>query len=296
MGSNMQQTWLTNGEIDEIVSVLDSVRADHVDIGEQRLIAEAPRYARALPSRLLTFLEEYRLAKQTPFCVLSGFPVDDDVVGPTPTVRDSGREPSPAFRQEVFLLLCAHLLGEVSPLRDVLPLQEHDVGPQEALGWHSEDAASADKADYVGLMCLRNTYDVATMICDADWIDWSEVDVAPLFEPRYPVRPSGPLPGEPTADASVKRPLLFGDPGRPHLSLDPDNTVRDGMAPATRSAFDTFTRTVDDALNGFVLWPGDIVFIDNRRAVHGQEPVPARGDGTDQWLKQLKVTRRPDHG
>jgi alpha-ketoglutarate-dependent taurine dioxygenase len=40
-----------------------------------------------------------------------------------------------------------------------------------------------------------------------------------------------------------------------------------------------------------VLEPGDFVFIDNYRAVHGRKPFKARYDGNDRWLKRINITR-----
>lgn len=42
---------------------------------------------------------------------------------------------------------------------------------------------------------------------------------------------------------------------------------------------------------GVGLAPGDCVFIDNFRAVHGRKSFRARYDGTDRWLKRLNITR-----
>ena len=126
-------------------------------------------------------------------------------------------------------------------------------------------------------------------VCDVDWIDWSLLDVDLLFEPEYPVRAANGAAGR--REGSAKRPVLSGDRGRPCLSLDLDSMVRDEMAPAARAAFDAFTRAIDLALNGLMLWSGDIAFVDNQRAVHGQEPFDARFDGTDPWFRQLKISR-----
>jgi L-asparagine oxygenase len=43
-----------------------------------------------------------------------------------------------------------------------------------------------------------------------------------------------------------------------------------------------------------ILQSGDILVIDNRRAVHGRTPFNPRYDGTDRWLKRaLVVTELP---
>jgi L-asparagine oxygenase len=39
------------------------------------------------------------------------------------------------------------------------------------------------------------------------------------------------------------------------------------------------------------LRPGDCVFVDNFRAVHGRKSFRPRYDGSDRWLKRLNITR-----
>ena len=292
----MHQTSLSDEELDLITPLVDSICAEYGSVEDPRLIEMAPRYARELPVRLRRFFEEFRAGAPAAFCILSNFPVDDDAIGTTPAHPDVVQTDSLVLSQEVFFLLCATLLGDVSAdatrwgdriMHDVVPVKGNDAGSEMSLGWRTEDAASASKADYVGLMCLRNPHDVATTICDGDWIDWSKIDVDLLFQPEYPIGPADRVTD--VREIAPKQPVLFGDRERPSLSLDPDVMVRDQMAPAALAAFDAFTRAVDAALNGVVLWPGDIAFISNLRAVHGQEPFDARYDGTDRWLKRLKI-------
>jgi hypothetical protein len=271
----MQKTSLSNEELDAVLPVIDAVCAAHDRVDDPRLIELAPRYARDLPERIRLFLREYGLAGPSAFCFLSGFPVDDDDIGPTPPSAGPP-DPGPPLRpEEAFFLLCASVIGAASALRDVVPVKELDSDTSDRLNWRTEDAA-----DHVGLLCLRNDDDIATTMCEFAALDTSRIDVDVLFEPVFPV-----------GSASVG-PILYGDRERPYLCLDPDNTRRDQLPPTAASAFDALIRAIEHELSGVVLWPGDVVFIDNRRAVHGREPFQARYDGTDHWLKQLTITRR----
>jgi len=44
-----------------------------------------------------------------------------------------------------------------------------------------------------------------------------------------------------------------------------------------------------------VLSDGDVLVIDNDRAVHGRTPFVPRYDGTDRWLKRALVVRELAH-
>lgn len=326
----MYRMTLTAEEIAAINSVVDEICTRHHHIEDPELISRAPVYAHRLPLRLQEFLEQYRVEEPAAMCVVSGFPVRDDEIGPTPAHWKLAGDSSTALRQEVFFLLCGLLLGDVFAwatqqdgriMHNVLPIEAHrneqlGTGSEMLLWWHTEDTFSPFKGDYVALMCLRNQDRISTSICDADWIDWSAVDVDLLFEPEYPIRPDDAhLPrigvgdrqaGDPVTERLMaescrritdeyenprKKPVLYGDRARPYMSLDPYYMLPDQMEPEARAAFDGFIKAIDAALRGIVLQPGDIAFIDNFRAVHGREPFTARYDGTDRWLKRLNITR-----
>jgi alpha-ketoglutarate-dependent taurine dioxygenase len=58
-----------------------------------------------------------------------------------------------------------------------------------------------------------------------------------------------------------------------------------------RSAVDYLIRTIDENLTGVALRPGECLFIDNYKAVHGRSSFRARFDGTDRWLKRINIAR-----
>lgn len=326
----MHQMRLTDEETRVILRLVDEICADCPSVEDPRLIEVAPVLAHELPRTLRQFLERFRVEEPSAVCVVSGFPVDDARIGPTPGHWNQVGPDSPTLRQQVFFLLCGVLVGDVFAwatqqdgriMHDVLPIKAHrdeqlGTGSEMLLWWHTEDTFSPFKGDYVALMCLRNPDNVVTTFCDADAIDWSAVDKDLLFQAEYPIRPddshlprigvgdrqtSDPVTARLVAECSRrivdqyenprKKPVLYGDTSRPYMALDPYYMLPDQMTPAARAAFDAFTRAIDEALTGMVLHPGDIAFIDNFRAVHGREPFTARYDGTDRWLKRLNITR-----
>lgn len=89
---------------------------------------------------------------------------------------------------------------------------------------------------------------------------------------------------EPTA-------VLFGDPRSPYGRLDPYFMDLGGIAPAAVQAFEELVKDIDDRLIGVVLSPGDVLFVDNYKAVHGRKPYTARYDGADRWLRRINIAR-----
>ena len=58
-----------------------------------------------------------------------------------------------------------------------------------------------------------------------------------------------------------------------------------------QAALDELIRQVDEVIEDHALAPGDFIFVDNYKAVHGRKPFKAHYDGTDRWLKRVNITR-----
>ncbi|MFF2073330.1 guanitoxin biosynthesis L-enduracididine beta-hydroxylase GntD [Kitasatospora sp. NPDC058162] len=327
----MHTMTLSAGDIAAINPLIDRVLTDHDSVEAPELARVAPLLAHELPRSVREFLAEFRLDEPSGACVLSGFPVDDDRIGDTPAHwrRSATAVPSPTLRQEVFFLLCASLLGDLFAwstqqdgllMHDVMPIKGHEQeqlgsGSEQVLWWHTEDAFHPFKGDYVALMCLRNPDAVATTLADAARIRWADLDLDTLFAPHYTIRPDeshlpknrGDDQDEDPAraalvDAGYRRitalnenpprvPLLTGDRNAPYMCLDPYFMAADDLEPTARKAFEAMVGAIDAALEDVVLRPGDCLFVDNLRAVHGRNPFRARFDGKDRWLKRLNVSR-----
>jgi Fe(II)/alpha-ketoglutarate-dependent arginine beta-hydroxylase len=229
----------------------------------------------------------------------------------------------------MFFMACASLLGDVFAwstqqaghiMHDVMPIQGHEneqlgSGSEERLWWHTEDAFSPFRGDYVGLMCLRNPDQVATTVASAEDIAWQDQDLDTLFSENYHVRPDkSHLPknrdatsSETEAEAALfalaydrimdmcdnpkKRPILSGSRTSPYICLDPYYMDLAELDERPQRALDNLISAVDAALVPLTLTPGDCCFIDNFKTVHGRNSFKARFDGNDRWLKRLNITR-----
>jgi Fe(II)/alpha-ketoglutarate-dependent arginine beta-hydroxylase len=297
-------------------------------IEDPELIRRAPVLARSLPTHLLEFLEEFRLGEPSALCMVSGLAVDEGQLGSTPTHWRDSQYNSPTFTHEIFFLLCGSTLGDVFGwatqqdgriMHDVLPIKGHEhyeIGSNslQHLSWHTEDAFHPCRGDYVALMCLKNPDLVETQVCDAADLDWSRLDVEALFAPEFTQMPdnshkpqnTSQSTGDPTVDRlrdrsfaliqswnddPVKRAVLFGDRQAPYMTLDPYHMKTEGWSERSLRAFQGLCDQIETNMKDVSLRPGDCVFIDNFRAVHGRKSFRARYDGSDRWLKRLNITR-----
>jgi len=324
----MHHLTLTPEDNAALAPMLTDLAKSYDTIEDPDLIRSAPVLARLLPTHLLEFLEDFRLREPSALCLVSGLAVDDDRLGPTPPHWRDSQFDSPAFPQEIFMLLCGSVLGDVFGwatqqdgriMHDVLPIKGHEhyeIGSNslQHLSWHTEDAFHPCRGDYVSLLCLRNPDLVETVVCDAADLDWSTLDVDALFEAEFTQMPdnshrpenASESTGDPVVDRlrarsfaliqdwndnPVKRPVLFGDRHDPYLALDPYHMKFDGWPERHRRAFQELCDQIEAHMKDVSLRPGDLIFIDNFRAVHGRKSFRARYDGSDRWLKRLNITR-----
>jgi hypothetical protein len=292
---------LTDEEVGAILPLVKEVASRHGSVEKADFLDSASTYAQELPRRLRTFLNAFRLREPSGVCVISGYPVDDSKIGKTPVHWRTGSGDSSTVEEEVFLNLCGALLGDAIAwshqrggliCQDLVPIEEHKnemlgSGSEQDLVWHTEDARYSYRGDYIGLMCLRNPDAVPTTFASIDEIRLDPDQVEVLFEPRFVFRPD---PSHPTDREREKAPVLFGDPRSPYVRFDP-YSMDPPQSEEARSAMDYLIRAIDENVTGVALLPGECLFIDNYRAVHGRSSFKARFDGTDRWLKRINIAR-----
>jgi Fe(II)/alpha-ketoglutarate-dependent arginine beta-hydroxylase len=327
--AHMYEIQLTDDEIMAIHVITNALAARFDSVEEPAFLCEATLYAQELPRSLRAQLNAFRLTEPAGICLVTGLPIDDQQIGPTPAHWKTKQQPSPTLRVDLFFFLCAALLGDPigwatqqdgAILHDILPIKGHEqeqlgTGSEVLLTWHTEDAFHPYRTDYVGLLCLRNPDAVATTYALIDNVQLDDATRQLLFEPRFRIRPdeshlpknrAGAL-GERGASAELLRrsyariaqmntdpekvAVLFGDPTTPYARLDPYFMDRVADDPAAMAALERLIAAIDAQICGLALAPGAIMFIDNYKVVHGRVPFKARYDGRDRWLHRLNVAR-----
>lgn len=316
---------LSGEEVADIRALLAEL-ADRYDSPEDpAFLEEADVAAHRLPLRVRRAIREFRLYEPpSALLVVSGWPVDQERIGPTPA---HWKQKTPANRtldEEMLLVLLGSLLGDLigwstqqdgRVVHDILPIQGHEQeqlgsGSEVLLTWHVEDAFHPYRGDYLGLMCLRNPDGVPTTFAPVAKARVSPEQFRVLSGAHFTIRPDeSHLPknrGASPTNALLERayrkiekmwnepekiPVLFGDPDAPYLRMDPYfmDPVQD--EPEAQRTLDEVVARIGEALQDQVLEPGDICFIDNYQGVHGRKPFRARFDGTDRWLKRINITR-----
>jgi Fe(II)/alpha-ketoglutarate-dependent arginine beta-hydroxylase len=327
----MQKFVLNDEEVVSIQRLLAEVASRYDSAEAPDFLLESTLLAHELPRRLRAALNEFRLTEpDSGLFVITGYPVSDEKIGPTPEHWDlTARQRSATLEEEILLVLTGALLGECIGwatqqdgriIHDVMPVkgmekEQIGIGSEQTIWWHTEDAFHPLHGDYLGMMFLRNPDHVPTTFASLERLDLDPEDLRLLFEPHFTIQPDKSHRPEAAAHAEAdgngnghgdghlydqiekmwKQPekiaLLSGDPRSPYIRIDPYFMDPAADDPRALKAFEALVKTLDARIADLPLGPGDICFVDNRKSVHGRRAFKARYDGRDRWFKRMNITR-----
>lgn len=269
-------------EIDAINGLLMDIGADIHSVEDRAVQDNAALYAHELPRRERKHLNDFKLREpESGLCMISGYPVDQQKIGPTPAHWKNKNGRSGALAEEVLLVLFGSLLGDCVGwstqqdgyvVHDLLPIQEHQgeqlgSGSEQPLWWHNEDAFHPYRGDYLGMLCLRNPDAVATTYTSIECLPLSKDQLALLFQPHFTIRPDESHLKKNRSDPSLitgelvlsydqiekmntqpeKIAVLYGERSSPYIRIDP--YVMDPASPRARAGSTNFFHgPIPDAL------------------------------------------------
>lgn len=300
---------LTRIEAAEAAQLVTSIGRAHAAADSVDLLEEAARLGHGLPTSVSDALVEFRYAEDAAALHVRGFSIGQ--VSATPAYWNS-HDPSALLATDLWLVLLSAQLGDAVSwsslqagrlITDIMPIRRREDeqtghGSTAALDLHVEDAFSDARCDHLGLMCLRNDDAVATTVAGIGSVDIEDPGFDVLFEPRYLIRPDDEhlrnLAAQGVDTASLTHepiPVLTGSRTAPHLRLDPPYMSAEPGDAAAERALDLLIGRLADAVEDVHLAPGEVLLVDNHRALHGRQPFAARYDGTDRWLRRITTVR-----
>ncbi|MFJ9562753.1 TauD/TfdA family dioxygenase [Streptomyces fuscichromogenes] len=255
----------------------------------------------ALPPTVRKALISFRDKGNAAGCLLlTGLPV-----GPLPATPDSDeREPAwwevpvPTLSQLMVMSVLGRSLAYSDEklgnlVQDICPKKGAERRQENSgsvlLDLHTEDAFHPHPPHFVSLLCLRGDRDDVSATVTAGMgdvrplLDAQTVDA--LREPEFRTRFSTSFVSDRTdAVQTGPMPVLTGADECPDLRVSFHGTV--AVTPRARAALGRLRLAMERSLKGLVLQPGDLVVLDNRRAVHGRTAITPYFDGMDRWLRR----------
>ncbi|MET7339247.1 guanitoxin biosynthesis L-enduracididine beta-hydroxylase GntD [Nonomuraea sp. NPDC005650] len=309
---NAAEKHAVNALLDELEDSLEHVESDEA-------LHRAGVMAHALPSRIRSAMNEFRLERGAGVLRIGGYEIDQERVGRTPAHWRERPEPSPTRREDLMLVMLSSLLGDPFAwatqqdgrlIHDIIPIQGHEneqlgSSSESLLTWHTEDAFHPLRGDFLSFACIRNPYAAVTTVGYVDDLDLTESVRSVLFEERFSILPDESHLAKNNSkqdddmfdgvdkmqDDPDKVPVLFGEPDEPYIRADPYFMRVDPSDHEAADALAQLVKQMDENMFDMSLESGEFCFIDNYRVVHGRKPFRARHDGTDRWLKRINITR-----
>ncbi|MGL4859944.1 MAG: TauD/TfdA family dioxygenase [Enterobacteriaceae bacterium] len=311
--------------------VLDSKEYSQIDnlIGHiQKIISSEndlyhiAQYAiQKLPHSLRTLMTEYQNGNQQVALYISGFHVDDNQIGATPD-NNCPNLNRPVMREEIYLTLMGSCLGTPFSFasqqgghltQNIIPMKSAEfsqlgAGSKDELVWHTEDAFTDKRPDFLLLFGMRNPLKVATTVAVLP-PETSKEDINALFAENFYFLPD-PDHASHLANTTCKAErethqrmqemlnnpkkgsILFGDPVHPCLRLDPKFMKPVCTEDKSWAAYNRLVERIDAAQQDIVINQGELLIVNNHRAVHGRRAFNTHYDGHDRWIKKINIRQK----
>lgn len=291
------------------LSQLERLCANLADpyVEQERFLLDAELAFHELPREMRQAIVEFRRrSNEYGALLLTGLP-QDPILPATPS--DSRRSTEKrTYRSEFWLSVLGAAVGDpmaysqekdgelfqvVAPTKQKESLLSSESS-KTLLDFHTETAFHPFMPDYVLLYCLRSDHRCyAKTIVTSVRVVAQELPLryrSVLFEhafqtgidesfgSRNATKGNGPV-----------LPVFHGNHYDPLMKCDLDLMI--GLHADAQQALACLGLAVNKCLRFVRLQPGELLLIDNRRAVHGRTEFEALYDGNDRWLQRMYVSR-----
>ncbi len=309
----MLEIELTADEAIEIRRLCRSLKREYGSTDEEALLRDISQFPEQMPPGVVEEIAAFMRSPEADFAVIRHHMIDDKYLGRTPTNQKDPVTTQTSLEYEMVPMLYASILGQVFGwatqqeghiVNDIIPMEafaEQQVGASSKaeLAWHTEDAYHPGRADFICLFCLRNPTGAPTTVASVIDIRSHQALPAELFDPCVRIAADDAQAAgaeavgnrEWTAANVEPVPILSEDESGLQMCVDPAYMSLASDEPGVRDAVTGFCQTINEHLTEVVLEPGELLIVNNHRAVHGRRPFKPTYSGRDRWLKRVNVAR-----
>lgn len=309
----MLEIELTADEAIEIRRLCRSLGREYGSTDDEALLRELGRFPEEMPGGVVEQIAAYMENPEADFALVSRHMIRDHDLGYTPANQKDPTTTKTSLEYEMVVMLYGTVLGSVFGwatqqeghiVNDIIPMEtfaDQQVGASSKveLAWHTEDAYHPGRADFICLFCLRNPTGAPTTVASIVDINSRQALPAALFEPCVRIAADDAQAAgaeeagiEDWTESAVKpMPILSENGSGLQMCVDPAYMSVASEDEGVRDAVTGFCQTIDEHLTEVVLKPGDLLILNNHRAVHGRRPFKPTYSGRDRWLKRVNVAR-----
>ena len=289
---------LTNEEINILKTLAKKIKFSPSQ-QPQLFCQEIKSLLRDIPETIYNTFIHFKQYGSKTGCLLLHIPLDDD----TPPTPDGNQyKLGETTELSKIQAICMTIMGEMvayeaegygNLFQDVVPLksmlnQQTSTGSNFELEIHTEQAFSQLRPDILSLSCLRGDPNAFTYILHVESIlqNMTEHEIALLKQPLWKIGVdlSFKINESEFIEGNIRGPfpILQGSEENPILVFDQD--LMFGLTEESDSLIDKIVGLYYRERNSYNLTSGDIIFIDNNRAVHGRSSFFPKFDGLDRFL------------
>jgi L-asparagine oxygenase len=285
---------LNDNEIDTFINMSNILIASPSEDTEY-FCSCSKNLSRCLPNRIISKLKHFaKHGSETGFLLIKTLPVNDIPETPTGNNYKIGERTILARIQSIILHVISEIIayeaeGYGRIFQDIVPIQsmataQTSLGSNTELEIHTEQAFSKLRPDILSLACIKGDISAYTYILPVQRIinNMNAEELELLHKPLWKtgVDLSFKLNGHEFIDGDIRGPMPILDNGQ--LIFD-----QDLMSGITEKSDKLVNKIVDIYYKHRIehnLKPGEIILIDNNRAVHGRSPFFPKFDGNDRFL------------
>jgi L-asparagine oxygenase len=259
-----------------------------------------------LPRQLTSELRRFAARRTASSALLiRGLEVNDAMLGPTPKHWElNAQDTSRSFFTETYLLCVTSLLGEIFAfgrqrggmlVENLVPIKEDEfsgkaTSSRNFLDWHTEDAYDVNRADFIAILCVRGDENAQTAVAPVENADLRPETIECLTQERFQFGIDLASGGSARPEDGPVLPILIRHQGWTEVRVDLDCVAAWRADPGAAAALEEFRDRIGGAGQYVTLRAGDLLVIDNKRALHARTGYSPRYDGTDRWLQRVSVT------
>jgi enduracididine beta-hydroxylase len=304
---------LTADEAIEIRRLCRTLGREHGSTNAGPLLRRLNRLPEEMPPKVVEQLTAFMNGPEADVAVISRHMIRDHDLGDTPQVQKDPTATLTSLEYEMVAMLYGSILGTVFGwatqqnghlVNDIIPMEtfaDQQVGASSKveLAWHTEDAYHPGRADFICLFCLRNPTGAPTTVASIVDIQADHPLARRLFEPCVRIAADDAQAAgaeaagiEDWTEAAVEPvPILTENGHGIEMRVDPAYMSVNDEVEGAHEAVTDFCGAIDAHLTELALTPGDLLIVNNHRAVHGRRPFKPTYSGRDRWLKRVNVAR-----
>lgn len=197
----------------------------------------------------------------------------------------------------LFSSLLGHPIGFASQregkrLNNIIAVKELEDIPNTSsnsihdFGFHTEDAFHKFRADYLGLVCIRNTEKVKTNFVSSKFLELDRQTIDELFLDKFIINHNHIH----KLNAVIHPPqsIFYGSRKTPFMKINICDMV--GTDEASNNALQKLIHALDKTRESVVIEKGDFFYLDNYYTAHGRDAYKPNYGDESRWLSRFIIT------